>query len=131
MFPSFPVPVLSFIFEFEFMFWLLRPLLPRRPRRAGAAGVAGSGGVAGVIDGSAGAAGSAGVAGIAARPLRCRARAPRDEPAGVNEQTCVAPGTVVSVNRSPDFLARIDTIMGAVPGCVPLVNSPNCIVTPV
>jgi hypothetical protein len=78
-------------------------------------------------------AGSAGVAGVAIRVLRCRARAPRDEPVGVKEQTRVTPATVVSVNRSPDFLARIETMIGALPGCVAvaIVSSPNCIATPV
>jgi hypothetical protein len=149
---AFPSPVLSFVvefmFEFEFVFVLLRP--PLRPRRrgvgvAGGAGpasagaVAGSAGVAGITVGSAGvagvtmgSAGVAGVAGLAAAARLCRVRA-RAVPAGVNEQTWVAPGTVVSVRRSPDFFARIETIVGALPGCaaVPMVSSPNCIATPV
>jgi hypothetical protein len=147
---AFPSPVLSFVFEFmfEFVFVLLRP--PLRPRRrgvgvAGGAGpasagaVAGSAGVAGITVGSAGvagvtmgSAGVAGVAGLAAAARLCRVRA-RAVPAGVNEQTWVAPGTVVSVRRSPDFFARIETIVGALPGCatVPGFSSPNCTATPV
>src|SRR5438093_12692048 len=128
MFPS-PVPVLSFMLVFVFVFVPRRPRLPRR-REAGAAGVAGSGGAA--IVGSAGVAGSADIAGAAARPRRCL-RALRAAPPGVNEQTCVAPGTVVSVRRSPDFLARIEIMVGVLPGVVPVagVNSPNCIATAV
>jgi hypothetical protein len=137
-FPCLPVPKLSFMFVFAllFVFWLLRPRLPLRRRGAGVAGVAGvagSAGVAGVVMGSAGVADSAGVAGVAARALRCRDDGLREAPVGVNEQTWFAPGTVISVRRSPDFLARIETIVGVVAGDVPVAgaNSPNCIATPV
>ena len=117
--------MLVFVFVF-----VRRPRLPRR-REAGAAGVAGSAGVA--IAGSAGVAGSADVAGAAARPRRCLVRALRAAPPGVNEQTRVAPGTVVSVRRSPDFLARIEIMVGVLPGDLGVagVNSPNCIATAV
>jgi hypothetical protein len=128
---SFPVPVLLFMFIFEFVFVL--PRLPRRPRRRGA-GVAGgsgpaeAGGVA--IVGSAGVAGSAAVAGAAGFAFRFRDRAP---PLGVNEHTCVEPGTVVSVKRLPDFFARMETINGGLAGCAVgvVASSPNCMATPV
>src|SRR6266511_2912192 len=131
---SLPVPVLLFvfIFEFLFLFWLLR--LPRRPRRRGA-GVAGGSGPAeaggAAIVGSAGATGSATAAGVTGFVFRDRAR--REAPLGVTEHTCVAPGTVVSVKRSPDFFARMETITGGVPGCAVgvVASSPNCIATPV
>ena len=116
------------------------PLRPRRPVAgalvvggigpASAPGVAGSAGVTGAAAGSAAGAGSAGV-GAAGAIRRCLPA--RDAPAGVNEQTRVAPGTVVSVSRSLDFFARIETTTGETPGVLPVgrTNSPNCIATPV
>src|SRR5688500_6522899 len=52
---------------------------------------------------------------------------------GVNEHTRRALGTVVSVRRSRDFRARIETMTGATPGSAGLAkfSSPNCIATPV
>jgi hypothetical protein len=115
------------------------PLRPRRPVAGGlvggigpasAPGVAGSAGVTGAAAGSAAGAGSAGV-GAAGAIRRCLPA--RDAPAGVNEQTRVAPSTLVSVSRSLDFFARIETMIGETPGVVPFArtNSPNCIATPV
>jgi hypothetical protein len=74
----------------------------------------------------------AGVAGIARDRAR-RVRPIRAAAAGVNEQTRPEPGTAISVRRSPDFLARIETIVGTVAGVVAVaaVDSPNCIATPV
>ena len=124
--------------------------VPLRPRRAGfgaaggigpasgpgSAGVtgaaAGSAGVTGAATGSATGAVFAGSAGVVAGRGMRRCFATR-EPAGVNEQTCAAPSTLVSVSRSRDFFARSETMVGATPGCplVAGVNSPNCIATPV
>jgi len=124
------VPVLSLVVVFVFMFVVRVPLRPRR--RDGAAGVAGSAEVAGVSV-AAGIAGSAGIAGVAAaRERRCRARP--DAPVGMKEQTWDAPGTVVKVKRSPDFFARIETIVGGGPAGFPgvaITTSPNCIATAV
>src|SRR6185436_2751909 len=113
------------------------PLRPRRPvvgalvggiGPASAPGVAGSAGVTGAATDSAAGAGSAGVG--AGGGIRGDLAA-RDAPAGVNEQTRVAPGTVVSVSRSLDFFARIEMMTGETPGVVPVgrTNSPNCIAT--
>lgn len=117
--------------------------LPLRPLRAGVGvgggigpasspGVTGATGVTGAATGSA-AAGFAGSAGTGAGASVRRDFAARDLPAGVNEQTRVAPSTLVSVSRSRDFFARIETIVGTTLGCsfVPGVNSPNCMVTAV
>lgn len=116
---------LEFVFAFELAFvFVVGVRLLFRPRRAGVVAVggigpasapgvaAGSGVVAGAATGSATAAGAAGAA--ADRDVR-RLLATR-EPAGINEQTCVAPGTVDNVSRSRDFFARIETITGATPG---------------
>jgi len=101
-----------------------RPLLPRRVGVAGVpggvgpasvAGVAGSAGIAGVAGGSPGDAGIAGIAGVALGRVR-RARVTRDAPAGVNEQTRPESATGVNVRRSPDFLARMEMMVGTVPG---------------
>ena len=134
------VLVLEFIFVFVFEFVFVLPRRPLRPRRVGVvggigpasgAGVAGSAGLAGVgvAIGSGGVAGIAGIAGFA----RERTRRVRTAAAGVNEHTRPEPGTAISVRRSPDFLARIETIVGTVPGVVGVgaVDSPNCIATPV
>jgi hypothetical protein len=139
-----PSPVLSlvlvfeFILVFELVFVLRRPLLPRRVGLeagvaggigpASVAGVAGSG-VDGLIIGSGAGAGIAGVAGIA----RGRTRSLRTAAAGVNEHAWPEPGTAISVRRSPALFARIETIVGTVPGVVGVgaVDSPNCIATPV
>src|SRR6185503_18625227 len=110
--------------------------VPLRPRRAGfgAAGGIGpasapgsAGGVAGAAAGSAGVAGVAGVTGAAtgsatgARSAAAgaevrRALAARAALAGVNEQACVAPSTLVSVSRSRDFFARSETMVGTTAG---------------
>jgi hypothetical protein len=100
------------------------------PGCAGVTGAAvGSAGVTGAATGSAAAAGSAAGAGAGMR----RARAARFVPAGVNEQTCVAPSTLVSVSRSRDFFACSETMVGTTAGVVPVagVNYQNCIATPV
>ncbi len=58
--------------------------------------------------------------------VRCRERRPRATlRAGANEHCIVAPGTDVSVRRSPDLRARIETIVGAV------VVSAGVVVAPV
>lgn len=99
---------------------------------AGVAGAAGVAGVAGAVAGSAGVAGMAGVAGVARDRMR-RVRLLDAAAAGVNEQTRPESGTAIRVKRSPDFLARIETIVGTVAGevAVAAVDSPNCIATPV
>lgn len=135
------VGVVGLLFAFVFVFGVVGVRLPLRPRRAGLAVVGGMGpasapglavGSAGAVAGAAtGSAVTAGCAEAAGRDAR-RVLAAR-EPAGVNEQTCVVPGTLVNVSRSRDFLARIETITGAALGCAAVAgaSSPNCIATAV
>ena len=120
------------VFEFEFVVRVLRrPRLPFVVGDAGGigpadvAGVAGSAGVAGATAGFAGVAAVAGVARV--RRVRVVATA------GVKEQVRPEPGTLISVSRSPDFFARIDTIVGTDPGCPPepATDSPICNATAV
>jgi len=120
------------VFEFEFgVRVLLRPRLPLVGEAGGIGpaavpGVAGSAGMAGATAGSAGVAGAAAVA-------RPRVRRVRVATVGVKEQVRPEPGTLISVSRSPDFFARIDTIVGTDPGCPPepATDSPICNATAV
>jgi len=88
---------------------------------AGVAGVTGAAGVSGTAAGFVGltgaATGSATGAGSAAAGAEVRrALAARAVLAGVNEQACVAPSTLVSVSRSRDFFARSETMVGTTAG---------------
>ena len=129
------MPLFEFVLVFEFEFGvrvLLRPRLPLVVGEAGGIGpaavpgVAGSAGMAGATAGSAGVAGAAAVA-------RPRVRRVRVATVGVKEQVRPDPGTLISVSRSPDFFARIDTIVGTDPGCPPepATDSPICNATAV
>ena len=87
------------------------------PGSAGVTGAAaGSAGVTGAATGSATGAGFAGSAAVAGAAGIRRLRAVRLVLAGVKEQTCVAPGTLVSVSRSRNFFARNETMVGATAG---------------
>ena len=130
------MPLFEFVLVFEFEFGvrvLLRPRLPLVVGEAGGIGpaavpgVAGSAGMAGATAGSAGVAAVAGVARPRVRRVRVVAAV------GVKEQVRPEPGTLISVNRSPDFFARIDTIVGTDPGCPPepATDSPICNATAV
>ncbi|MFN2532972.1 MAG: hypothetical protein ABR555_16925 [Pyrinomonadaceae bacterium] len=125
-----PVPVFallfvfSFVFMFMFMFMfmfifeLVLAFAFERPLRLLVRGVAGAAGLVPVGVASLGFVTSVPVAAgtVVASRVRRVLRRLAVTPEVMNEQLCMAPGTLVSVSRSPCLIARMETIVGAVAG---------------